>query len=139
METQRSSLGNRLFATLIDYLVIGCFFIIYVYKFGEPNNEGGYTVHGLKALVPIGFWFVYLIVIEGIFSATVGHFFMGLKVVKTDNSGIDFVDSIKRHLIDIIDFMPFGIPAMISIKNSTLNQRLGDMWAKTIVINDKEK
>ncbi len=44
METQRSSLGNRFFASLIDYLVIGCVFMIYVYKFGEPNNEGGYTV-----------------------------------------------------------------------------------------------
>jgi uncharacterized RDD family membrane protein YckC len=139
METQRSSLGNRFFASLIDYLVIGCVFMIYAYKFGEPNNEGGYTVHGLKALVPLGFWFIYLIVIEGFFGATVGHFVMGLKVVKADNSGIDFVDSIKRHLLDPIDILPFGIPAMISIKNSALNQRLGDLWAKTIVVNDKEK
>jgi uncharacterized RDD family membrane protein YckC len=79
-----------------------------------------------------------LIVIEDIFSATVGHFVMGLKVVKDDNSRIDFVDSIKRHLLDPFDIFPFGIPAMISIKNSALNQRLGDLWAKTIVINDKE-
>jgi uncharacterized RDD family membrane protein YckC len=139
MEIQRSSLGNRFCASLIDYLIIGCVFMIYVYKVGEPNDEGGYTVQGLKALVPLGFWVVYLIVIEGIFGATVGHFVMGLKVVKTDNSRIDFVDSIKRHLLDPIDIFPFGIPAMISIKNSALNQRLGDLWAKTIVINDKEK
>jgi uncharacterized RDD family membrane protein YckC len=80
-----------------------------------------------------------LIVIEGIFGATVGHFVMGLKVVKADNSGIDFVDSIKRHLLDPIDIFPFGIPAMISIKDSALNQRLRDLWAKTIEVNDKEK
>lgn len=139
MEIQKSSLGNRFFASLIDYLVIGCVFMIYVYKFGEPDNEGSYTVHGLKALVPLGFWFVYLIVIEGIFSATAGHFIMGLKVVKTDNNRVGITDSIKRHLLDPIDIFPFGIPAIISIKNSVLNQRLGDLWAKTIVINDIEK
>jgi len=136
---QQSNLGNRFFASLIDYIVIGCFFLIYAYKFGEANEEGGYTVYGFKALIPLGFWFLYLIVIESVFNATVGHFVLGLKVIRTDYGRIDVIHSLKRHLIDPIDFSFFGIPAMICIKNTELNQRLGDLWAKTIIINDKEK
>lgn len=140
MDTQqRTGLTNRFIASFIDYIVITCFFMIYVYNFGEPNYEGGYTVHGIKALVPIIFWFIYLIVIESLFNATVGHFLLGLKVVKIDYSRIDFINSLKRHLIDPIDFFLFGIPAMICIRNTELNQRLGDLWAKTLIINDKEK
>ena len=140
METQeKSKLSNRFIASLIDYIVIGLFFMVYVHIYGQQNETGGYSVHGLKALIPLVFWFVYLIVIESIFSATAGHFIMGIKVVRIDFSRINFTDSLKRHLLDLIDFNFFGIPAIISIKNTTLNQRLGDLWAKTIVINDKEK
>src|ERR1035437_317370 len=112
METQeKGSLGNRFFATLVDYMVIGCFFMVYVYSYGEPNDTGGYTVHGLKTLTPIGFWFVYLIGVESLLSATLGHFFLGLKVVKIDNRRIGFNESLKRHMIDLIDFIFFGVPA----------------------------
>jgi uncharacterized RDD family membrane protein YckC len=135
----RASLGSRFFATLLDYLVIGCFFWVYVYSYGEPNDNGGYTVHGLKALIPVVFWFIYLIGVESLLSATLGHFFLGLKVVKRDNRRIEFNDSLKRHIVDPFDFFFFGVPAMICIKNTDLNQRLGDLWAKTIVVKDNEK
>lgn len=139
METQQSSnLVNRFFATLIDYIIIVCFFVVYAYKYGDPNETGGYTVNGLKSLIPIVFWFAYLIVIESLFNATAGHYLFGLKVVKENGTKIDFVDSLKRHIIDPIDFFFFGIPALICIKNTKLNQRLGDLLAKTIVITDKE-
>jgi len=140
METQeRGKLGNRILASLIDYIAIGCFFWLFVHMYGEPNATGGYTVNGIKALVPIGFWFIYLIVIESLFNATMGHFILGLKVVKTDGERIDFIASLKRHLADPFDFFFFGVVGIILIKNTVLNQRLGDIWAKTIVITDKEE
>jgi uncharacterized RDD family membrane protein YckC len=140
METiDRASLRRRFFATLLDYLVIGCFFWVYVSAYGEPNDNGGYTVSGLKALIPVVFWFVYLVGVESLLSATLGHFFLGLKVVKTNNRKIAFNDSFKSHIIDPFDFFCFGVPAMICIKNTDLNQRLGDLWAKTIVVRDNEK
>jgi uncharacterized RDD family membrane protein YckC len=140
METHdRASLKNRIFATLIDYIVIGSFFTFIVYYYGEPNENGGYSLYGAKALIPIAFWFIYLIVIESNFNATAGHYLLGLKVKRIDNDEIDFIDSLKRHLLDPIDFYFLGIPAIICIKNTALNQRIGDLWAKTIVVNDKEK
>ena len=41
----------------------------------------------------------------------------------------------KRHLLDPIDLLFYGIPAIITIKNTEKHQRLGDLWAKTIVID----
>ena len=37
--------------------------------------------------------------------------------------------------LDPIDILIYGIPAIIAIKNSDKNQRIGDMWAKTIVVD----
>jgi uncharacterized RDD family membrane protein YckC len=41
-------------------------------------------------------------------------------------------------LLDPIDILFYGIPAIIAIKNSDKHQRLGDMWAKTIVVDIKD-
>ena len=140
METRtKAKLGSRILASLIDYTIIIIFYIIYVYKFGEQNDEGGYTVTGLSALIPFVFWFVFLIVVESLFSATLGHLIMGLKVTNIDNTRIGFIESLQRHIVDIIDFIPFGIPAIICINNTPNNQRIGDLWAKTIVIVDEDE
>ncbi len=139
MEIQKKvKLSSRFFASLIDYLVIISFYVFFLLKYGEQNTDGEYTVHGLKSLIPFLFWFIYIVGIESAFNATVGHFILGLKVIKPDNSRISFSDSLKRHLLDIIDFSFFGIPAIVTIKNTPLNQRIGDLWAKTIVVYDKE-
>jgi len=135
-EYQKASLSKRFIASAIDYLVIGCFFMVFVYTFGELDENGEYVVHGLQALVPIGFWFLYLIVIETLVQATLGHFIIGLKVIRDDTSRITFTNAFKRHLLDPIDFFFFGVPAIITIKSTPSNKRLGDIWAKTLVIKD---
>jgi len=89
-----------------------------------------------KALPVLFFWFAYFILIEFSFGATLGHKAMGLKIVSINSHSISLGQSIKRHLIDPIDFSMFGIPAMIAIKNSDKHQRIGDMWANTIVIEN---
>lgn len=138
MSQQKSSLGKRFCASLIDYIVILCFLFVFVYSFGSPNDTGGYTVTGVMALIPLLFWFVYLVIIESTLKATLGHSILGLKVVKEDNATIGFTDSLIRHLIDVIDFSFFGIPALICISNTPLNQRLGDLAAKTVVVPDSQ-
>ena len=48
---------------------------------------------------------------------------------------IGFIEALKRHLLDPIDILVYGIPAIITIKNSEKHQRIGDKWAKTFVID----
>lgn len=65
---------------------------------------------------------------------------MNLEVRSIKNSKLTFSQSLKRHLLSIFDLWPFGILGYLLIKNTKYNQRLGDLWAKTIVIdkNDAE-
>jgi hypothetical protein len=60
---------------------------------------------------------------------------LGLQVVTKNGNSISFGQALKRHLVDMIDFFFFGIPAFITIKNTPDHQRLGDLLAKTIVID----
>ena len=64
-----------------------------------------------------------------------GHMIMQLKVVSLNGSAISFGQSLKRRILDGIElFATFGIVAFITVKNSEKHQRVGDLWAKTIVV-----
>ncbi|MFV9484924.1 RDD family protein, partial [Christiangramia sp. ASW11-125] len=107
--------------------------------FGVDNGEGGKHVTGLLAFVPILFWFIYFILFEATFFATLGHQLFELEVRNIDGSKIDFTQALRRRLLDFIDICMFGIPAIVAIKNTDHNQRLGDLWAKTKIIKIQDK
>lgn len=138
----KTNLGKRFLAGLIDYSIIITFFYVFVSSFGEPNDEGGYSVTGILALVPVLFWFTFTVLFEVFFDATLGNSIVGLKpksLIK-NNGELLFSQSVKRHLLDPIDMFLFGLIGIITIKNTERNQRLGDIWAKTIVTeNTKHK
>ena len=124
---------------MIDYMIITVFFIWYVTTFGERNDEG-WQITGLPALVPILFWFLWLVVIEAICGTTLGHELVGLKIVSIDGSKIDFLQALKRRICDAVEISwCFGLIAYILVKNTKYNQRLGDIWAKCLVVDKNEK
>src|SRR5215211_3702048 len=95
--------GQRAGATAIDYILIFTFTFWYVLTFGEPNDSGGKTVQGLPALIPMIFWFLWLIVAESVFGTTLGHKLSGLKVVSMDGSKPTFGQVFKRRLCDAVE------------------------------------
>lgn len=126
---------KRGLATIIDYGLYLIFFIWLVATYGVPDDEGGYTLNNdPKGWWIIVFWTIYFPVIESIRGQTLGKLILGLRVVTKDGDPISFGQAFKRHLVDIIDLSFFGLVAAITIKNTPDHQRLGDMWAKTIVI-----
>ena len=146
----KPNIGNRILAGIIDYFIIFAFFFIYIYTFGEPDSEGGYTVNGLPGLVPILFWGIMTVGFEQWFGATLGNLLVGLKPIsvkkerdqQTFGNYLDnptFGQSFKRHLLDPIDMTFFGLVGIVIIKNTELNQRVGDIWGKTAVIENKSK
>lgn len=135
MKIYKPNLRKRTFATILDYGFFYAATFAYVMYFGEDDEEGGKTVKGfLGMVVPIA-WFLYFVVIETINEATIGHQAFNLSVKTINRKPITLKQSLKRHLLDPIDILMFGIPARIAIKNSDKHQRLGDMWAKTIMID----
>jgi len=127
-------LGLRIAATLIDYGIYFAVIFIYIMMFGTPDDEGSSTLNGGPALLIAVFWFLYFVVLEAVNQATPGHDILKLIVVKTKGDRIGFTDALKRRITDIIDIAFYGIPALICICNTPKFQRIGDLWADTIVV-----
>lgn len=132
-------LSKRIIATIIDYGIYYLFFFIYIGFFGEDNGEGGKHVTGFLGLIPIIVWFLYFVLMEATFYATLGHQLFELEVRNIDGSKIDFTQALRRRLLDFIDICFLGIPAIIAIKNTEHHQRLGDLWAKTKIVKIQDK
>ena len=137
----KSNVGLRILAGFIDYLIIYTFFFLYIYTFGEPDEEGGHSVTGLPGLAPIVFWGLITVALEQLFGVTIGNYLAGLKPVSIN--GVDrklsFGQSLTRHLFDPIDMFFFGLVGILTIKNSDKHQRVGDIVAKTIVVKASSK
>jgi uncharacterized RDD family membrane protein YckC len=135
-----ASTGKRFLAGLIDYTIIFTITSLYITTVGAPNDEGGQTVTGV-AVLPINIcWFLLIVCTEHFLGATLGNGIMGLSVQSmSSNKKPTFIQSLKRHLLDMIDMFPFGLIGFITINNTPQKQRLGDIWAKTIVVVTSSK
>src|SRR5690242_14885078 len=128
--------GMRFPSGAIDYIIICVFSFGYVMLFGKPNAEGGKTITGLPALVPMLFWFCWLVLAEVFFGTTLGHYINGLKIVSMEGGKPSFSQSLRRRLCDVIEISwCFGLIAFLIIKNTQFHQRLGDIWARTLVVD----
>lgn len=133
------NIGYRILAGLIDYGIIYGFTFAMIFILGEPNNDGGYSLNGAPSLIPIIFWLIMTVGLESGLGGTIGNSIIGLKAIPISgqNRKLSFGQSFKRHLLDPIDMFFFGLPGIITIKNTDKNQRIGDLWAKTIVVKTK--
>jgi uncharacterized RDD family membrane protein YckC len=131
--------GRRFVAIFIDSLVIGAFTAPFVPLADFVHRAGYVHVHvgghhlfwpGLAAIV-------YFTVFEGLTGATLGKVVMGIRVVNEDGSKLTWSNSFVRNIARLIDAFPYFIPYLvgaIAVWNSATSQRLGDRWAKTVVV-----
>ena len=132
-----ASFGRRAVAALIDYGVFFALFYAYLELVGTPNDEGGLSVNGLPALpIPLG-WLALFPVMEFATGMTMGKAVLGMRVESADGERLSVRQSLKRRAADLIDLGFYGIPAFISYRNSERKQRLGDLWAKTVVLQGR--
>jgi uncharacterized RDD family membrane protein YckC len=129
IQTERK-LTKRSIAAIIDFGIFMAFSFAYAATFGE-HTEDGYTVQGIKGLVIPILWFAYFPITEGLTGKTLGKLLIGLTVVTEHGGRISFTQALKRHILDMIDM---GIVGLVAIANTPKHQRLGDLWAKTLVI-----
>jgi uncharacterized RDD family membrane protein YckC len=129
---------RRIVAGLIDYTLILGLTYTYVTIFGQPI-ENGFRVTGLAAFGPMLIWFLLTVFLEILLGATIGNGIAGLKPVPLHGRPvkISLKQSFLRHLADPIDMFPFGLVGILTIKNSNNKQRLGDIWAGSVVIRKK--
>ncbi|MCE9596117.1 MAG: RDD family protein [Planctomycetes bacterium] len=81
----------------------------------------------------------YYFLLEGLTGRTIGKFSQGLVVKRVDGGRAGWREAACRSLIRLVEVNPLllgGLPAAITINHSEKHQRLGDMWARTVVIED---
>lgn len=130
---------RRISAGLIDYGIFYLFLIGLASQLDELNNDIFFDINISALLILIVFWLIITVGLESGLGGTIGNSLVGLKAIPSDgtNRKLNLMESLKRHLLDPFDMFPFGLIGILTIKNSEQHQRLGDQWAKTIVISIK--
>ena len=137
----KPNLWKRFFAGIIDYTIMFSMFYLMCLYFGESSPTGGYKLSPFPGLMVVFLWFMYIVFCEVNYGGTFGNLFFDLKVIsiKGNNANLSYSQSLKRHLFDTLEIWPgFGFITILLIKNTKHNQRIGDLWAKTIVIDTKD-
>lgn len=132
--TPKPYMKLRILATLIDYGIFLGLSVFYVYTFGEKTDDNTRVVNGGMALIVPVFWLLYFVVTEAVNQATPGHDICKLKVVRADGHKISLSEAFKRRICDPIDIGIYGIPALICISKTPRHQRIGDIFANTLVV-----
>jgi uncharacterized RDD family membrane protein YckC len=142
------ALPKRLGALLIDILVISLLDAIVNGTFGVTRvtsgvvpsmTTGGFASFTTQTTVDWFWltllWVAYYAVLEGLFGATVGKRFAGVRVTDLEGRRIGWQAAILRNLGRLLDALPFlYLLGGILTLNSRQHQRLGDRFAGTLVL-----
>lgn len=138
IEYELASIGDRILATLLDYLFFIAYFLLIMVVASLTSWVFVESIAILSLLaLPILF---YDLACETFFQGkSFGKMIMKIKVVKTDGTQANFGAYLLRWLLRVIDMRLFnGAIALITILINGKGQRLGDLAAGTTVIKIKQ-
>ena len=135
-------LGDRLVAVILDSMVIAsAFAVICAWSFRKWGVYNGNDLHLTTASLLIAgslgaaVEFLYLWILEGCFGATLGKIIVGIRVARTSvRSGL--AASAIRNALRIVDGIGFYFVGAIAAGCSRFRQRLGDIIADTVVVEE---
>ncbi len=128
---------------IVSFVVgIFCVFVLIVL---DQNGGTNYlrTIQEGSSITAVGFLvgalatLLYHTILEGIHGSTLGKLIVGITVLDNDLRPCGLFSALLRSIAFIIDSLIFGGVAAMSMQNSDTNQRLGDRWAKTVVVRRK--
>jgi uncharacterized RDD family membrane protein YckC len=139
LEYPAATLGDRVFASLIDRFilivyVLVMFLIISENIYGSTNR----TVFNIIAMLPAIFYsLLFEIFVNG---QSIGKIALRIRVIRMDGKEPTVGNYLIRWMLRIIDvWLMGGVIGFICIAASTNAQRLGDMAAGTVVIRLKRR
>jgi len=137
----------RVAAAIIDSFLVGLLWYYFIEEWGHADTAGALTtasmgadkvLTGMPAVALMVLTALYWIVPEWVSGATLGKLALGLLVSTLDGGPISFWQSFKRNLLRLVDFFPFYLTGFLTAKLTPLHQRIGDLWAHTIVVRKKD-
>ncbi len=138
-----ASLGERIVAFIIDYIVIIAYIIAVFYiaaKMGFRGFEDRWSRIAIISIILLPAMLYTLLSEVYLEGQTLGKKVMKIKVVKLDGYQASFLDFFMRwvfRLVDVYLIGGTGAVAILSIATSKNSQRLGDMASGTAVISVK--
>jgi len=132
---------KKFLAFLLDFFVFAilCIPVSLLYR-ALSIEEVDSASNDLLAL----FWYLiflfYPTLMEYRFHATLGHLAVGLKIVRIDGTQITLLTAFKRRFPDIVELiLTSGLVALFLNLTTDGYRRLGDLWAKTVVIEKRSE
>jgi len=141
MENNIASTGKRMGGGIIDVIIRFALVAIFSFIFGDSssvstgNNGIGIHLTGWSFVIGSLLLFVGFAYLEFKFGKTPGKYIAGTKVISENGEVLTFKQTIIRNLLRIIDGFFFYLVGLIIILCDKKNQRLGDMFGKTLVVN----
>ncbi len=145
-----ASIGNRFLACAIDHaiqaitvslMIIAFMTLANVSTLGERLNAAPKWVYAI--LIVILFLIVsgYFAFFECVWSGqTPGKRWLKLRVIREDGRPVTFWEATVRNLLRSFDMMPapFYSIGLISVFVSSIDQRVGDLIAGTVVVRERD-
>lgn len=136
LEYEPASIGERMLAALLDYIVIFGWTLL---VFGIPSTSGVRmgTFYTILVLIPVAF---YDLLSEWLLNGrSIGKIALRIRVVMLDGSPPGLGAYLIRWLLRIVESVAFlgGIVPVITVAANGQGQRLGDIAAGTTVVRLK--
>jgi uncharacterized RDD family membrane protein YckC len=152
-----ASIGNRFLAVAIDHFIqfLSIFIVVWAFiswtGFGKGMSDSAAQIFGEMSKWTIALMIIilflifagYFIFFEWIWNGqTPGKRLLKLRVIREDGRPITLWEAIARNILRIFDNVPwFVLPiysvGLITIFLSNRDQRIGDMFAGTVVIRER--
>jgi uncharacterized RDD family membrane protein YckC len=138
-QVNAAALGVRALAAIIDSATVSIAWYYIIETWGDAGREGGMELTGTPALLLMLATAAFWILPEWLLGTTLGKWACDLRVTTLNGGSISFVQSLKRNVLRSLDFFPFYLTGFVAARLSPNRQRLGDLWAKTIVVSRKSR
>lgn len=134
LEYKIAGIGDRILAYLIDSLIIGGVFLLFIVFIMNVDIDN--SIAGGILLIVFSFAILYHLLMETLYNGqSIGKRIRKIRVVKIDGTAPTFGSYLLRWVLRLIDItFTSGALAIITIIANGKGQRLGDMAANTTVI-----
>jgi uncharacterized RDD family membrane protein YckC len=136
-QVKAAPLGVRVLAAVLDSIVVFLSWLCIIKLWGDEGLDGGKVLTGIPAVLLMLATAAFWIFPEWLLGSTMGKWACDLKVTTLNGMSISFVQSLKRNVLRLLDFFPFYLPGFVAASLTPNRQRLGDLWAKTVVVPKK--
>lgn len=131
---QPAGIANRIFATLIDFALLGSLAIAFAIIISKFKAQVTITI--IFFCILSCYHLLCQLFING---RSIGKMVLHLSVVRLDGKKMTFWDILLRWMLRLVDItMTFGIIAKLSIIISKKMQRIGDFAAGTTAIRENQ-